>query len=127
MTWNQRGSSNRASEPVSKMTHHMARTLVLMVGWTLPGAVNQGSQVLPRGPPYCLGFLNSTAAGFPEQYSKRWEIEDASISRHGSGNWLAVSCAKFYWSQNLLRFTEREHNPHPLVEGVSSNLSSYSL
>ena len=75
----------------------------------------------------CLGFLNSMAAGFPEQYSKRWEIEDASISRHGSGNWLAVSCAKFYWSQNPLRFTGREYNPHPLVEGVSSNLSSYSL
>lgn len=128
MTWNQQGSSNRASEPVSKMAHHMAHRLVLTVDWSLPGAVNQASQVLSMWASLlgCLRFLNGMAARFPEQCSKRRETEDASISRHGSRNWLTISCAKFYWSQNPLRFTRREHNPHPLVERMSSNLSSYS-
>lgn len=124
--WNQRGSSNRASEPISKIAHHMAHKLVLTVGWNLPGAVNQASQVLSTWASLLASFPRH-GSWIPIAVFQKTGIEDASISRQGSRNWLAVSCAKFYWSQNPLRFMGREHSPHPLVEGVSSNLSSYSL
>lgn len=45
------------------------------------------------------GWQDMAAQAFQRESSKRQELETASLSRIGSGNWHSITSSVFYWSK----------------------------